>query len=219
MTPRPKSDAATLAHDLRGPLHTILALSDLLHNDIASSNEQRRELAALIEAAGRDLLDVINDLVALARASRHCEVLEPGHVSLADAARSAISALRVTHPRAVIDADCHAALPPFRSDAGLIRRLMIALGDHAIRSSGDDTRVALSVETMGAETTVIAVTSSPHAPAPPISACARATLSLDLAQALACLLGGNVVTTSDVTGRCVSVRLPALRAMSGSSTP
>lgn len=65
--PIERARRSRLSHDLRTPLHAILGLSYLLAQRAGetSADEQRRHLAA-IEAAGRNLLERVDDLLDIA---------------------------------------------------------------------------------------------------------------------------------------------------------
>ncbi|MGH7862428.1 MAG: ATP-binding protein [Candidatus Dormibacteraceae bacterium] len=81
---RAKSDAMRLlSHDVRTPLNAILGFTELLltSRDGAFSDQQRRFLSN-IQAAGRHLLEVVNDSVDLARIAAGGTELEMADVSL-----------------------------------------------------------------------------------------------------------------------------------------
>lgn len=216
MTTPPTIDVAALSHELRSPLHTIMTLSELLQDQPDAPLELRRKLADHIGASARELLDVLNGLIALTRARAGRETLEISAIAPQDVAQSAVHALRGSHPSARVDADCPSSVPAIDSDAGLLRQLFIALGEHALRASGAAGSVTLAVAAPAAGEIVVSVAHTRSLQPTPRSAQARATLALELAEALAGLLGGALrVSDSDAT-QTLSVSLRALRAESAS---
>ncbi len=64
---RLKSDfLANMSHELRTPLNSIIGFSDVLH-DISSLTDKQRRYAANIQKSGKLLLDMINDILDLAK--------------------------------------------------------------------------------------------------------------------------------------------------------
>ncbi len=64
---RLKSDfLANMSHELRTPLNSIIGFSDVLH-DISSLTEKQRRYASNIQRSGKLLLDMINDILDLAK--------------------------------------------------------------------------------------------------------------------------------------------------------
>lgn len=64
---RLKSDfLANMSHELRTPLNSIIGFSDVLH-DISSLTDKQKRYAANIQKSGRLLLEMINDILDLAK--------------------------------------------------------------------------------------------------------------------------------------------------------
>ncbi|QDV24479.1 ATP-binding protein [Aureliella helgolandensis] len=64
---RLKSDfLANMSHELRTPLNSIIGFSDVLH-DIPSLSEKQKRYASNIQRSGKLLLDMINDILDLAK--------------------------------------------------------------------------------------------------------------------------------------------------------
>jgi PAS domain S-box-containing protein len=75
---RSKSEfLANMSHELRTPLNAILGFSEVMQGELFGplGQDKYREYVGLIQQSGRHLLDVINDILDIAR-------IEAGHVTL-----------------------------------------------------------------------------------------------------------------------------------------
>jgi PAS domain S-box-containing protein len=100
---RSKSDfLANMSHELRTPLNAILGFSEVMETELFGpiGQEKYREYVGLIQQSGRHLLDVINDILDIAR-------IEAGHVTLYEEAVTIESVLSST--RTLIEPRTHIA--------------------------------------------------------------------------------------------------------------
>jgi protein-histidine pros-kinase len=83
---------ATMSHELRAPLNSILGFSQLLDGGRAKLDEKQRRYVANISASGHHLLDLINDVLDLAKVRAghvdlNCSLFEVSEVMEASAAK------------------------------------------------------------------------------------------------------------------------------------
>jgi signal transduction histidine kinase len=140
---------ATMSHELRTPLNVVIGFSDALLREAGQADPGRTtEFAQQINAAGRQLLGLINIILDVAR-------IESGRFDLAsewvDIARVVRTAIRQADPAAqaaeiTVTAEVAPKLPPLRSDE---RRLVQALGQllsNAIKFTDAGGSVTVSAE-------------------------------------------------------------------------
>lgn len=127
-----------LSHELRTPLNAVLGFAQIIHDEMMGPNNPRyREYAGQIAAAGVYMLDLINNLLDLAR-------IEAGRMDLHEEACNLSLLVDLTfgmmQPRA-----CEAAvalcmeipddLPSLHADASQIRQMLTNLIGNAIKFS------------------------------------------------------------------------------------
>ncbi len=129
---------ATVSHEVRTPMNTIIGLSDLLREHHLEPKERR--YASAIEAAGESLLVIIDDLLEFASLDTGQTVLDKAPVDVRAVAASAIDIARAL-PRAeglAIRAEIDAAVPAaLLGDGGHIRRILVSLLDNAVKHTAN----------------------------------------------------------------------------------
>lgn len=143
---RLKSDfLATMSHELRTPLNSIMGFSDLLGSAEALDERQKRYLQN-IKKSGRELLDMINDILDLAKIeSGKAEVrltgfrLEPVVSAQCDLARPLSERKNID-----LDVDIEPALPELHQDQGKVRQILNNLLSNAIKFTPDGGRISVA---------------------------------------------------------------------------
>ena len=146
---RAKSDfLARMSHDFRTPLNAILGFSELIRDEIMGpmGNRAYADYAGDIHASGSHLLDLVNDVLDLAR-------IEAGQFKLeltpVDVRAAVADAMRVAAPQAArkdvrIDAGPMADLPRLRVDARALKQMLLNLLSNAVKFTGAGGTISLT---------------------------------------------------------------------------
>jgi len=141
-----KSDfLATVSHELRTPLNSILGFSDLLAKG-KSLDEKQRRYAGNIERSGRQLLDMINDILDLAKIESGRMEVRPTVFDIGAVVLTQCDLARPLSEKKHIELDCEIApgLPPMRQDQGKIEQILNNLLSNAIKFTPDGGRIHVS---------------------------------------------------------------------------
>jgi two-component system, NarL family, sensor histidine kinase BarA len=143
---RLKSDfLATVSHELRTPLNSILGFSDVL-SGIDRLDDKQLRYVANIQRSGRMLLEMINDILDLAK-------VESGkmEVRLSEFKINALVAAQCDMARPMaekknIDLDCEASasLPPVRQDPAKVQQILNNLLSNAIKFTPEGGRILVT---------------------------------------------------------------------------
>ncbi len=128
---------ANMSHELRTPLNSMLLLSNMLaENDLGNLTPKQILHCSTIHSAGRDLLDLINQILDLAKIEAGRQDVELAEVPFA---RLLDNARRVFEPMAqdkglALELGADAALPPtLVTDAQRLERILTNLLGNAIK--------------------------------------------------------------------------------------
>jgi signal transduction histidine kinase len=141
-----KSDfLATVSHELRTPLNSILGFSDLLAKGKSLDDKQKR-YAGNIERSGRQLLDMINDILDLAKIESGRMEVRPSEFDIGAVVLTQSDLARPLSERKHIELDCEVApgLEPIRQDRGKIEQILNNLLSNAIKFTPDGGRIHVS---------------------------------------------------------------------------
>lgn len=126
---------ANMSHELRTPLNAVLGFSNLMRNDAFTSEDQRKTLNIIVRS-GEHLLNLINDVLDVARIESGKIVLEPTAFDMADMMQGVIDMMRIrTEEKGLqLKFDQASDVPRFvRADAGKIRQVLINLINNATK--------------------------------------------------------------------------------------
>jgi two-component system sensor histidine kinase BarA len=148
---RLKSDfLATMSHELRTPLNSIIGFSEMLSTN-ESLHERQRKWAANIQASGKLLLGMINDILDLAKIESGKMEIRSEDFSIRDVCEALATLARPIADRKNIDLDCQLdeAIPLLRQDPGKIRQILYNLLSNAIKFTPEGGKVTLDARTEG----------------------------------------------------------------------
>ena len=224
---RLKSDfLATMSHELRTPLHSILGFSDLLLQAVELTDKQQRWVRN-IRTSGAQLLDLINDILELARIEAGKLEVHPEEFDVGDLLERTSTALRPLAEKKNLDLRINAAenMPLVFQDPGKLQQILSNLLSNAIKFTPEGGRVeafvlsekdelVLTVSDTGVgiapEDQEVIFDKFRQATANPLTREHEGTgLGLSIVRELAKLLGGDVTLQSELgRGSTFIVRLP-----------
>ncbi len=138
-----KSDfLATVSHELRTPLNSILGFSDLLAS-VKTLEDKQKRYATNIERSGRQLLDMINHMLDLAKIESGRMEVRPTEFDVGSAVQIQCDLARPLSEKKHIELDCEIAcdLPPIFQDRGKIEQILNNLLSNAVKFTPDGGRI------------------------------------------------------------------------------
>jgi two-component system, cell cycle sensor histidine kinase PleC len=226
---------ATMSHELRTPLNAILGFSDMIHGEVLgpNGNPRYREYAGDIHASANHLLDIINDILDMARIEAGKVEILPATIELQRFADWAQTMVRTQAETATVTLRTRLdpAITEFVTDERILRQIALNLLTNAIKFTPAGGTVTLSLSGTIAGRLAILVEDTgvgmrpediPRALAPfsqlenTLSRKHRGTgLGLSLANRFVGLLGGQLaINSSPGQGTRVTVTLPVKAAAS-----
>jgi signal transduction histidine kinase len=154
-----KSDfLATMSHELRTPLNSILGFSEVLGSIDALDDKQKRYVQN-IEQSGRTLLEMINDILDLAKMESGKMEVRLADFQIAQVVAAQCDMARPLAEKKNIDLETSIAadLPPTRQDQARVQQILNNLLSNAIKFTPEGGRVTLAVRRDDEERLVIQV--------------------------------------------------------------
>jgi len=143
---RLKSDfLANMSHELRTPLNSIIGFSDVLHG-IDSLNDKQRRYAQNIQKSGRVLLEMINDILDLAKLEAGKMEVRPSEFRLDMVLGAQCDMVRSLTEEKNIDLDLliDENDPPVYQDQSKIQQILTNLLSNAIKFTPEGGRITVS---------------------------------------------------------------------------
>ena len=142
-----KSDfLATVSHELRTPLNSIIGFSDLLGSADDIDDSQKR-YAANIQNSGRKLLEMINDILDLAKIESGKMDVRLSEFSISSVVEAQCDMARPLSEKKNIDLDYESVpgLPLMNQDRGKIEQILNNLLSNAIKFTPEGGRISVGV--------------------------------------------------------------------------
>jgi two-component system, NarL family, sensor histidine kinase BarA len=157
---RLKSDfLANMSHELRTPLNSIIGFSDILAGITSLSDKQKR-YAHNIRKSGRLLLDLINDILDLAKIEAGKMDVRPSEFRIGAAVTAQCDMVRALSEEKNIDLICDVEpdLPVVYQDQSKIQQVLINLLSNAIKFTPEGGRITVGVRRSGEDRLELSVT-------------------------------------------------------------
>jgi signal transduction histidine kinase len=143
---RLKSDfLATMSHELRTPLNSIIGFSDVL-NSIQSLDDRQKRYVQNIQKSGRVLLDMINDILDLAKIESGKMALRPSEFRIDRAIAAQVDMARPLAERKNIDVNVEIEpdLPELFQDQNKVQQILNNLLSNAIKFTPEGGRITVA---------------------------------------------------------------------------
>lgn len=207
---------ASLSHDLRTPLATILgSVTTLRDLGRALPPEAQQDLLSAASEEAERLSQYVTNLLQMTRLELG-GTLRTAWVDAADIARDAIERVTRITPQAVIDTDLPEDLPMIRAEAALLEQGLINLLENAVKYS--DGPILLSGRVEGDTLSLSIADRGPGLPQPLTdwlhgdtlhAAPGSRGLGLPISKGIARTLGGHLsASTRDGGGAILTISLP-----------
>ena len=142
-----------LSHELRTPLSTVSLLAETAARDAASADvpEKLRERITLIEVETGHLVQMVNELLDLARIEGGTQLHLMDHVDLGALAVSSVERLRLFAERQGVQlvVDAEPGLPHVEGDEARLGQVFVNLVHNAVKFSPDGGEVRVAVHRAG----------------------------------------------------------------------
>ncbi|MEX2138973.1 MAG: ATP-binding protein [Pirellulales bacterium] len=148
---RLKSDfLATMSHELRTPLNSIIGFSDVL-GSIKSLDDKQKRYVQNIQKSGRVLLDMINDILDLAKIESGKMEVRLSEFRIDDMIAAQCDMARPLAERKNIDVDCDIEpdLPMMFQDQGKVQQILNNLLSNAIKFTPEGGRIVITAHRNG----------------------------------------------------------------------
>lgn len=146
---RAKSEfVATASHELRSPLTSIKGFIELLERSPEAMSERQREFVEIILRSTDRLVDLVNDLLDVARIEADRVELNRRPIDVGEAVREIAELMgpRIAAKRQRLGVYVAGALPPALADAGRVRQIVANLLTNAHLYTAEGGRLHVGVE-------------------------------------------------------------------------
>jgi signal transduction histidine kinase len=147
---------ANVSHELRTPLVSIIGFAELLRDASEQQEADQKRLGRYSEnilSSGRSLLELINDLLDVAKIEAGRFELHVSEFSITELCNDLIDFVRplADKRQQTLEARLAGDLPRFRSDSGRIKQILFNLLSNAVKFTPTGGRIRLAADRDGAE--------------------------------------------------------------------
>ena len=148
---------ARVSHEIRTPLNAIIGFAEVMAEERLGpvGNPKYREYLADIRSSGRHVLDLVNDLLDIARIEAGREDLRFEAVELPDIAREALALVspQAADGRILVRTDMH-DVPPVVADRRSLKQVMLNVLANAVNYTAPGGQVIVSIRSVDGGVTV-----------------------------------------------------------------
>jgi signal transduction histidine kinase/PAS domain-containing protein len=139
---------SNIVHELRAPLHSILAFTKLILEGEVSNNETQKEFLTIISDQSEHLRKLINELVDISPIEPECFNVGKERVAIKDLLQGSVREFysMAKQKNIGIRENMPLILPEIEVDAQRMRQVMFNLLDNAIKFSDDGGNVSVNAE-------------------------------------------------------------------------
>jgi signal transduction histidine kinase/CheY-like chemotaxis protein len=148
---RMKSDfVATASHELRSPLTSIKGFVELLERSDALGEREREFVGVILHSTDR-LVDLVNDLLDVARLEAGRMEVHPRLFDLAELVREVVGLMgpRISEKDQRLDLDLPPGLPSALADPGRVRQILTNLISNAHQYTDEGGRITVTADRAG----------------------------------------------------------------------
>jgi two-component system, cell cycle sensor histidine kinase PleC len=146
---------ANMSHELRTPLNAIIGFSEIMMNELAGplGHPSYKEYSRDILTSGQHLLDMINDILDMAKIEAGKMTITPQAIDPVDPVDAALRMIRRKAEEKEIELVLDAApnLPDIDADHRAIRQMILNLVSNAIKFTDPGGTITVRVEQRGPE--------------------------------------------------------------------
>ena len=156
---------ANVSHELRTPLNSVIGFAELLdeiaRTDIQADPKRRRYIGNILQS-GRNLLEMINELLQMAKIEAGRLEVAIGPTSVKDVVEGLAVIMRPQSLQRKISVETAVEddLPSVESDAGKLQQILFNFVSNAIKFSPEDTRVVIAARRLVRDDGVVCVLAS-----------------------------------------------------------
>ena len=139
---------ANMSHELRTPLNSIIGFSEILENQtVGALNDKQRHYIGNVLAGGRRLIELINDILDLAKIEAGRLELAPRPFAPGHMLEGTLNIVRGLAMKKGIElvAESEPDLPPLVADESKIKQVLYNLLSNALKFTPDGGRVAVTM--------------------------------------------------------------------------
>lgn len=138
---------ANMSHELRTPLNSIIGFSEVLQG-IDALNEKQKRYACNIQNSGRVLLEMINDILDLAKMEAGKMEIHPSEFDIHTLIQTQCDMMRALAEDKNIDlvVDVNSSLPRVYQDQSKVQQILTNLLSNAIKFTPEGGRIVVSAD-------------------------------------------------------------------------